>query len=142
MHLALGIARQFVSIRALFTRTLSRTGIALKSIDDVEGVTQCSIEVGSGDFIEASDWFSVEVGDRDRKDVVAIDDAQFRKAVLGSEFNFGAYASNSSRDRSASNGGEHTDGCVSSENADGAPTSRRTQVGPYDVVSGYHAGAV
>lgn len=102
-----------------------------ESVDDVEGVAQRAIERGSGKLVETPNWFSVDVSDRDREDVVARDDARFGKPMLGTEFDLGADAPDRSRNRGTGNRSEHTNGGVSREYADwrrpaGGPRSAHT----------------
>ena len=58
------------------------------SVHDVERVAQSLIESSSGDLVELTDRFVIEVAEWDGDDVVAADDAHLGKSVLGPELHF------------------------------------------------------
>lgn len=58
------------------------------SVHDVQRIAQGLIESSSGDLVELTDRFVIEVDEWDSDDVVAIDDADLGKSVLRSELHF------------------------------------------------------
>ncbi len=124
------------------TRRTRAASTASQSVHDVERVAQGLVEPGPGELVEMPDRLIVEVNDRDGDDVVAADDACFRKAVLRSKQYLRSDSANGPCDRCARDGGEHVDRSVASEHADGSSTSRWSEIGPVDVVASYHAGVV
>jgi len=113
-----------------------------QSVHDVERVAQGFVKTCPGELVEAPDRLVIEVDDRDGDDVVAVDDARFGKAVLGSEHYFRSDSTDRSSDRCARDRGEYIDRSVASEHADGSSTSRWSEIGPVDFVASYHAGVV
>ena len=96
------------------------------SVLDVEGVAEGSVQLDSGFEVELADAFWVEKRGGNRYQVVAADDAVIGKALGGSDFDFGADTADRSGDRGAGDGGEHLDGGVTGEDADGPPPGRRS----------------
>lgn len=76
-------------------------GVAADSVEDVERVSQSSIEFGSFDLVEVSNRLSVKRLDGNSDDVVAADDARLGKAFVRSYRDLGSYASGGAGDRRA-----------------------------------------
>lgn len=112
------------------------------SVHDVERVAQGLIESGPRDFVEMADGLGVEIVEPDRDEAVAVDDACLGEAVLGAELYFGSDSTDGASDRRAGDRRQHRDRAVAGEHAHGPASGGRTEVGPVDVVAGYHAGAV
>ena len=71
------------------------------SVEDVECVSQGSIEFGPLDLVELSHRLPVERLDGNSDDVVAADDARLRKAFVRPDRDLGSDASGGSGDRRA-----------------------------------------
>jgi hypothetical protein len=112
------------------------------SVLDVEGVTEGLVEPDPGFEVELADVFWVEKRGGNGYQVVAADDAGIGNALGGPDSNLRADTADRSGDRRAGDGGEHLDGGVTGEDADGPPPGWRSQVGPNDVTALYHSGAV
>jgi SAM-dependent methyltransferase len=76
-------------------------GVAADSVEDVERVSQGSIEFGSFDLVEVSNRLSVKRLYGNSDDVVAADDARLGKALVRSYRDLGSYASGGAGDRRA-----------------------------------------
>ena len=112
------------------------------SVDDVDRKSKRSVEFGSCDLVEVPNGLGIEILDRHRDHVVAGDDAALGQSLLCPDLDFGADTSDGSRDRGARDRAQHSDGCVTSEDADRATSCGCTEINPEDVVACYHAGAV
>ena len=75
--------------------------VAADSVEDVERVSQGSVEFGSLGLVEVSNRLSVKRLDRNSDDVVAADDAGLGKAFVRSYRDLGSYASGGAGDRRA-----------------------------------------
>jgi hypothetical protein len=121
---------------------LKTCGSARRSVHAVERVAQGFVETSPRDLVEVADGLAVEISERDRDDVVAADGARFREAIPDAEFHFGSDSTNCPCDGRTGDGGEYSDRSVPGEHADRAAARGRSEIGPVDVVAGYHAGAV
>jgi hypothetical protein len=82
-------AAKYGTMTAMHTELRSESPLARRqSVHDVERVAQGLVESSSGDLVEVTDWFVVEVVASDRDDVVAADDARFGESLLGADLDF------------------------------------------------------
>jgi hypothetical protein len=109
---------------------------------DIERVTKCAIYLGTLMNVQSANPCGVEPLFRDRHDVVALDNAGRRESFLRANLHFGINRTNCARDWYARDSAEHLNRRVVREHAYGSATSRFSALGPHDVATGYHAGAV
>ena len=100
---SVGSAERRIRARLLWgsERSGRFVGVAADSVEDVERVSQGSIEFGSFDLVEVSNRLSVKRLDGNSDDVVAADDARLGKAFVRSYRDLGSYASGGAGDRRA-----------------------------------------
>lgn len=114
----------------------------IESVLNIERVAQCVIQLGTLPKAETANGGAGEKAQGQRHDVVARDHTRFGQSFFGPDSNFRTYPANRSRNRSARQGRENFDGCISRQYAHRAPASRAPQVGPDDVAPGYQFGIV
>lgn len=88
------------------------------------------------------DWSVVEITDWHGNDVVAVDHARFGQTVFGTNLYLGADSSDRASDRGTGDRREHRDRRITSQHADRPSARRRPEIGPENIVAGYHAGTV
>ena len=110
------------------------------SVLDVEGVAERVIEFDSLPEAEMTQRFRIEVALGNRQQGVAVDHARIGQAFIGPHLNFRADVADGSSDWSTGDGGEHLDGRVACEDANGSPARWRPEVSPDDVAACYHSG--
>lgn len=114
----------------------------LGSVDDVECVAQGPIQLDPGHRVELSHGTVIEISFRDSDDVVAVDRTHRWEPVGLSNFDFGGDPTERAANRSTGHRVEERDSSIPGQDTDRAATCRWTQVGPNDVIAGYHSGAV
>src|SRR6266545_6077536 len=112
------------------------------SVADVQSVAQRTVETSSCDLVEATCRRGIQQSLRYGQQIVARDGAWGRKPLCRSDLDLGADPADGVGDWCAGDRGQHADGRIAGQDADGSPTRRRTQAGPVDLAAGYHLGAV
>jgi len=113
-----------------------------RSVDDVQGVAERPIQLGSRTRVEVAHTIAIKGGLGHGDQVVAVDHRVIGQTVLGPHLHFRGDSADGPGYRCACQSVENGDRSVPCDDTYRPSARRRPEVGPDDVVSGYHSGAV